>query len=144
MNPATSATTDEFLYRQEEDVIDKRHTLLLTSDDPTALVALYAAWRGDIALLGESVTEVSKVTAPTRVVLPLRRNHSAARRAVAEQTLLGLGGVPMGEVFMVVLQNPSGTFMALFAVPRGVQVDARVEATSTCAEERTRRMPPSA
>lgn len=125
-------------------MIDKRHTLPLTTDDPTALAVLYATWRGDVALLGESVTEVSKVTAPTRVVLPLRRNHSTARRVVAEQTLLGPGGVPMGEVFMAVLQSPSGTSVALFAVPRGVQVDVRVEMTSTCAEERARRMPPSA
>lgn len=123
-------------------MIDKRHTLLLSTGDPNAVVALYAAWFGNLALLGQTVGEFALVDAPTRVAIPLRRNFSLSRLQAAEDTLLGVHALPLGEAFLVWLTQPAGTRVGLFAVPRGVEIDVRVESLPSCDEERARRMPP--
>lgn len=125
-------------------MIDKRHTLRFTSDDANALVVLYAEWPGGVALLEGSATEVSVTNTPTRIVIPLRRNQSVSRRAAAEANLLGPHGLPLGEVYVVALERAGSSSVGIFAVPRGVSLDLRVESLATCDQERAQRMPPRA
>lgn len=125
-------------------MIDKRHTLHVTSEDANAMVVLYATWPGGVALLGESMGEVCIVKTPTRIVIPMRRNQSASRRAAAEESLLSSEGLPRGEVFLVALERLGTTSVGIFAVPRGVDLDLRVESLATSAEDRELRQPPRA